>query len=71
MTTLRWDLFHEANYMETVRDERTALLEARRYKAVVNGYPLILLAVYALSKIVRDEVHFVLYGVLILPMLLS
>ncbi len=71
MTTLRWDLFHEANYMETVRDERTALLEARRYKAVVNGYPLILLAVYALSKIVRDEVHFVFYGVLILPMLLN
>ena len=41
MTTLRWDLFHEANYMETVRDERTALLEARRYKAGGNGYPLI------------------------------
>ena len=45
MKTLRWDLFYEIQHMETVADERTARLEARRNKWLLRTYPWLLLAV--------------------------
>ena len=67
MTTLRWDLFHESNYMETVWDERTTQLEARRYKAAMSWYPTIMLAGYLGARLVGDNLRFLFYAVLCLP----
>ncbi|MBQ8647522.1 MAG: hypothetical protein IJ484_05220 [Oscillospiraceae bacterium] len=71
MTTLRWDLFHESNYMETVWDERTTQLEARRYKAAMSWYPTILLAGYFGARLVGDNLRFLFYAVLCLPQLMN
>lgn len=46
MKTLRWDLFYEIQHMETVADERTARLEARRNKWLLRTYPWLLLVIY-------------------------
>lgn len=46
MKTLRWDLFYEIQHMETVADERTARLEARRNKWLLSTYPWLLLVIY-------------------------
>lgn len=46
MKTLRWDLFYEIQHMETVADERTARLEARRNKWLLKTYPWLLLVIY-------------------------
>ncbi len=46
MKTLRWDLFYEIQHMETVADERTARLEARRNKWLLGTYPWLLLVIY-------------------------
>ena len=45
MKTLRWDLFYEIQHMETVADERTARLEARRNKWLLRAYPWLLLVI--------------------------
>ena len=36
MKTWRWDLFYEIDHMETIADERTARLEARRNRMLVR-----------------------------------
>ena len=50
MKTLRWDLFYEIQHMETVADERTARLEARRNKWLLRAYPWLLLVIYLFAN---------------------
>ena len=70
MKTLRWDLFYEIQHMETVADERTARLEARRNKKLLRAYPWLMLASYLIAAAVggrRMEVLF--WGAVLLPVL--
>ncbi len=70
MKTLRWDLFYEIQHMETVADERTVRLEARRNKWLLRAYPWLLLASYLIAAAVggrRMEVLF--WGAVLLPVL--
>lgn len=43
MKTWRWDLFYEIDHMETIADERTARLEARRNRMLVRIWPWMML----------------------------
>ena len=69
MKTLRWDLFYEIQHMETVADERTARLEARRNKKLLRAYPWLMLASYLIAAAVGGRRILLLLLALFLPVL--
>ena len=69
MKTLRWDMFYEIQHMETVADERTARLEARRNKKLLRAYPWLMLASYLIAAAVGGRRILLLLLALFLPVL--
>lgn len=63
MKTWRWDLFYEIDHMETMADERTARLEARRNRMLVRIWPWMMLIAWFVADAFcggRIEIMFML-----------
>lgn len=70
MKTWRWDLFYEIDHMETIADERTARLEARRNRMLVRIWPwMMLIAWFAAEAFCSGRIAIMFMLTIYIPVL--